>query len=176
MPFAVETYFDSRADARIRDVWRLLSERGISSHMPDMGATPHISLAVFQELEIDGFLPGLHAFAASHRPLSLIFHAVRVFPTAEGVVYLAPALTPRLLQLHAEFHATLDSLGLRSSPLYRPDAWVPHCTLAMQVSPGSIGAAVEIAQQAGFGPAQLQEIGVVEFPPVRPIRRHPLAG
>ena len=60
-----------------------------------------------------------------------------------GVVFLGPAVTPALLDLHARAHAAFARAGAASLPYYRPDAWVPHMTVGHGIEPQRLGSAVQ---------------------------------
>jgi hypothetical protein len=96
MGFAVEMYFDDAADSRVRNVWRLLAERGVPPLLSEIGSQPHISLAVLESLEPNRLRPSIAEFARTTRPIDLRLSAIGTFPSSEGVVYLAPSLTPDL--------------------------------------------------------------------------------
>lgn len=164
--FAVELYLDAASEERLVGLWRALARDGITSLMLDIGARPHISLAVFSELEVDALRAPLEAFARAAAPLTLTLSHVGVFPAA-NVVFAAPAASTPLLQLHAKFHALLRERGLPSYHFYLPGAWVPHCTLAMELPPERVGDAVAAClAHPVFGPATATHLALVEFRPV----------
>lgn len=104
MGFAVELYFDEARDNRVRQLWQALAAGGITSGMVDIEARPHISLAVLDSGRPSTIQSGIADFAGQIEPFSLQFSSVGSFPTAEGVVFLAPVVTNTLLAVHAQFH------------------------------------------------------------------------
>jgi 2'-5' RNA ligase len=175
MGFAVEANLDPGAAARVRALWDDLARRGITSEMPEMGADPHVSLAVFDEVDPKALGPVLDSFARGREPLELRLASVGSFPTAEGVVYLAPVVTPALLEWHADLDRRLERLGARAWDYYRPGSWVPHCTVALSLDPDGVAEAVRVTRESGvFGPAALDEIALVEFRPVRRLFARPV--
>ena len=105
MGFAIELFFDPAADAAVRTIWRALADASHSPTMLEIGSRPHVSLAVCGALDAQRFRPVLEAFARE-TPLEFVLASVGAFPTAEGVVFLAPVVTRRLLNLHQTFHLT----------------------------------------------------------------------
>jgi len=175
MGFAIELYFDPVSEARLTGLWETLARAGISSILPDMGARPHISLAVMGNLDPAAFRAELRAFADEEDSLAVTLGAVGTFPTAEGVVYIAPVVTQALLDLHARFHRRLDDLGVASGAYYRPGHWIPHCTTALELPPDQVAAAVDVCRQGDvFGPTRLVSVGLIEFLPVRELYTFPL--
>ncbi|MBI3948251.1 MAG: 2'-5' RNA ligase family protein [Armatimonadetes bacterium] len=175
MGYAVEVYFDPQAEARVRLLWQRLADQGISSPLSAAGSRPHVSLAVFERGDPVRLREELAALVPRCPPLSLLFSSVGAFPTQEGVVFLAPVVTPGLLEVHRRFHGQLQEAGIRSLEHYRPGRWVPHCTVATNLAPAQTALAMEVCvASSAFGPATLTEIGLVEFRPVRSICALPL--
>ena len=169
--------FDLPRDSAVRGLWQTLADRGVTSLMPELGARPHISLTVFDELYPPDVHEALQNFAAEVAPIPLQFSAVGIFPTAEGVVFLAPVVTQRLLDVHADFHARMAALGRQSLPYYRPGNWVPHCTVAMNLPPEQIPTTVAICKAAPvFHAFSLVGLDLIEFRPVKTIYEFPLVG
>ena len=99
-------------------------------------------------------------------PVSLA--SVGVFPSSEGVLFLAPVMTETLWQVHRDFHSRLAGIKARPSDLYRPDHWVAHSTLAINVPMAQMGRAVETSL-SHFRPLTgvFTEVGLIEFRPVK---------
>ncbi len=171
MGFAAELNFDPESDAAVRELWRRLADAGISSFMLDVDAEPHISLTVFDETCGDFSLTiarqVVNDFASTCPPFEFKLSAVGCFPTNEGVVYLAPIVTPELLNAHAGFHRRLAEAGLRSHAYYRPGNWIPHCSVAAQLAAHSVGDAVELCRSMDlFNPGRFESVALVEYRPV----------
>ena len=177
MPFAVELFLDAAADAAVRAIWRALADAGVLRTMLDIGSHPHVSLADSEDLDAERFRPVLEAFARETRPLECSLASVGVFPTDEGVVFLAPVVTRQLLALHRAFHARCSAFGAEASAYYRPGNWVPHCTLAMGVAPAAVPEAVRVCLDAGVPiRGRFERVALVEFRPVRVVYAFDLAG
>ena len=174
MPFAVEMYFDSEAEARIRCLWDQLANAEVSSFMIDIGARPHLSLAVYPSVDSEALCRELASFARSFDPISLEFASIGVFPGNEGVVYSAPTVTPELLAAHRRYHDQMQRLAPNCMRYYHPGKWTPHCTIATGVNVERRSQAVELCHSSNaLGPFTIKEIGLIEFRPVRTICVHP---
>jgi 2'-5' RNA ligase len=177
MEYAVTLNLSRDSAARVVRVWEGLAREAISSVMLDVGAQPHISLAVFEDLAAEMLRADLGRFAEVTQPLSVNLASVGTFPTEAGVVFLAPVVTQELLEAHRRFHSFLRERGVDCMEYYRPGRWVPHCTVATGVAPDKMGAALEVCVQSeAFGPVELDEVSLVEFPPAREIYAFPLGG
>ncbi len=175
MPYAVELEFDDALATRVRAGWEDLATAGLGRFMLDVGAEPHISLTGFDELDAAALAPHLERLAHSTPRFPVRFSAVGAFPGDANVVYLAPVVSPALLELHRRCHELLDGLGLAGFELYRPGRWMPHCTMAMEVPTEKVGAAVERCRRGDlFGVGEAVALSLISFRPVETLHRFAL--
>ena len=166
MPFAVELYFDIRGEERIYDAWKVLQKAGIGSSLRDAGYRPHVSLGVCNGFESSAFEGELSTFAASVAPFSLLLSSVGIFPGAQGVIFLGVTVTEHLLDVHAAFHKIFKKHAQEQSEYYAVEKWVPHCTLAFDLSERQIAEAVPICRGIPLPiSAGVKEIGLMEVSP-----------
>lgn len=172
MPYAVELDLDPASGALVRDLWRALASVG-ATWMGESGATPHVSLAIWDRIEPGAFDAEVARLAADTRPMPITFDAIGTFPG--GAVFLRPVADPTLADLQRRCHARLAPFAAEPWSYYLPDAWVPHCTLAMDVAPDRMTETLAVAQRAPLPiVGRLEAVGIVEFRPVRLLARHPL--
>jgi 2'-5' RNA ligase len=177
MGYAVELYFDPQTTERVMALTRTIFARCGGEDLLGWGFRPHISLAGYAHVEADRLWPVLEGLAMETAPLSIRLDAVGVFPTTQGVVYLAPVVTRALLQLHEVFSARMAALGIVTHSYYQPGNWIPHCTVAQGLTPARVGEAVQISLHSGlFGAAQIEAIGLIEHRPVQTLLSLPLRG
>ena len=170
MPFAVEMMVDPTSAGTVWQIWRELAEAGISSAIDAGGGRPHVTLAVCERLDRQGFAPVLARFAATTAAPRLSFANFGVFPTEPAVVFMAPVVTTDLLALHARLHRRFQEFAGEPWAYYLPGQWVPHCTLAEQLPGEAVPRAIELCRRVRLPLAcRLEEIGIVEF---RPIKHH----
>ena len=165
MAFAIELALDPESAAPVRALWRRLAEAGIR-FMADSGADPHVSLVIWDRLDVARATAEVAALARETAAVSLSFTRVAAF--GAEVVYLEPAACSPLAALQAHVHDRLGPLGDGVWPHYAPAVWVPHCTLAMDL--GSITAATALALAGELAlplRARLTRVAIVEFRPVR---------
>lgn len=164
MGFAVELYFDPQTEARVRGLWQTLASQGVNSYQIDVGARPHISLAVFTDLDPERLRADMEDFGRVTPRLSVELASVGSFATAEGVVYIAPAATPLLLETHRHYHARLTALQVQPIDYYLPGRWKPHCTVGTHLPSDKMADALRICRESCiFGPARFEEIGLIQF-------------
>ncbi len=163
MPFAVEMYMDAGSDAAIRRTWAALAEAGIKSAMLDAGYRPHVSLGVCAELEVDGLARELSAFAARLSPLGLTLSSVGLFPARDNVIFLGVTPTARLVAVNGEFHGFFGKYAQAQREHYQTGKWVPHCTLAFDLSDGMLAEAIAVCRRMPLPIySHIEEIGVAE--------------
>ncbi len=145
MPYALSLTFDEQADAAIRKIWRALADAGINDLFDRIGVPPHVSLAVYEEIDQTPLVAAIKSFCAQTSALDVWLAAIGVFPGEENVLFVQPKVTPELIELYAAYHRLTEGLGV-CHPHYLPEAWMPHCTLGMPLSRAELGRALsEIA-------------------------------
>ncbi len=166
MPYAVQLLLDKRAAAKVHGVWETLRDADVSSVMLDLQSRPHVTLAVYEDLEIQPFETQVKAFFASETSIDVPLSGVGTFHGTEGVIYCSPVVTPELLSLHERFHKRFDFLAEGAWAYYRPGSWVPHCTLAIHVPDEKRGKGIDIVLGAGLPTrTRLGAVSVAEFEP-----------
>lgn len=177
MPFAIELYMDSRADAAVRQIWQSLAEAAIPSQPLSAGARPHVSLCLYESLGSRVFPRELEAFARQSNPFSFVLESVETFPVSSGVVFLAPRSSEELLEVHGRFHKDFDGSSATVSSYYLPEHWKPHCTVAENLSSKQVRQAIEVCRKAPLPiRGQFIQIGLVEFLPIKEICVFKLGG
>ena len=176
MGHAVEMYFDAPTESRICSLWDEFAKFG-ASFMKESGARPHVSLVVADDVDPQATIKLIEGFAATLRPFSLSLSSIGVFPSNDRVAFLAPKVTTDLLALHARFFDQFAAVARGVWPYYAPAAWVPHCTLEMNLLPHQIGPAFDACRSVGMPlECTVRELGLVEFRPVKQIHLVPLSG
>jgi hypothetical protein len=130
MPYAIELFFDQQTESIIRGLWQAIAAAGIRSAMIEVGYRPHVSLAVCDDLDVEGLHDPLTAFASSLSPFDLTFPTIGMFTRPEGVLFLGVTVTESLLALHRTFNHIVQPYTSTLRSYYCVDRWVPHCTLA----------------------------------------------
>ena len=179
MAYAVELRFDEDLAERVRALWQALEQIGVGSFGTGGSPVPHLSLAVYDdEAEVDAAAAGdlVAELAARGARSEIAFASLGVFPTEENVLFLAPVVTPALLDLHAAYHAMAPRLEATCRPYYLPGRWVPHCTLSMQgplagVQDGLGHLAARWTPLCGT----LRSLALIRVPPLATIVEHTLS-
>ncbi|GAC1335231.1 MAG: 2'-5' RNA ligase family protein [Chloroflexota bacterium] len=177
MSFAIEMFLDAASAAAVRRIWRNVTEAGLMAPTHAGEARPHVSLAIYDDLERPAFEAALKEFAAAEPPLPVCFARIDAFRSDPAVVYLSPEAMPDLLALHERFHRRFQDLARGPWEYYLPGVWEPHCTLAEQVPSDELPRAIRACHAIDLPVrGRLEEVGVVEFRPIRHRSTYMLAG
>ena len=122
MAFAIQLFVDPVSDTDVRTLWEEVARIGLSK-MRDSGNRPHVSLAIYRELDVPVCASLLTSFAHMHAPFSLTFESLGIFHAEKTVVFLAPIVSSHLLD--AAQGGTRVAAGYRCIP----DALLPPWAL-----------------------------------------------
>ena len=131
--------FDDASDQRIRDYWQQTV-----SDFPQRNMPPHVTIGIFSDIPLDRANDTLQTAAQEITAFSLQFSAIGAFISPNKYLYLAPTVTKELLALHERLHKKFAFCNSDEFSYYRPDNWVPHCTIA------SAKTAIELAVAMGI--------------------------
>lgn len=175
MGYAVELYFDAETEESVWKIRRSLIAAGITATVSELGDRPHVSLAVFSNLNPDDLIQVTQNFVPKLETFEFQFSAIGAFPSDENVIFLAPAPSRHLLDLHQDFHQRLTNANLASTPYYLPRNWMPHCTVEMNLPEDEIAKAFKICKKnfSEFS-GNILQIGVVEFRPIKELAVWPI--
>ena len=135
------------AARRVREVWSQLEIRfGLKG--PRKVPFPHITLLGFEGLTHPQVKEVLKKASHTVAPLALETCGLGVFLAPARIIHAPVVVTPPLARLHNLLFEELEWVGAAIAPLYLPEAWCPHLTLA-QGDPvrGSYGEAMDCLLQ-----------------------------
>ncbi len=167
MPFALTLRLDEVAASAVRRMWEMLAERGISSDSLDLDYPAHLTLAIYPDSADATALAAAAEGWTLARPVA--FSGFGLFPGAPAVLFLAPVPDEALLEAHAVLHRRLPPGGHAH---YAPGAWMPHVTLAKDLSE-TAPALAALAGMALPPTAPPASVDLVRFRPVEVLRRWP---
>ena len=165
MPCDICLFLDSKTEDKINRAWSILRTRGFSSPLLRSGGKPHLTLAIWENLDTDLILDDLMDFAASHQAFPVTFSSIATFGLASGTVFLGPVITPSLLLVHERLYRIFDEYSNLSEGLYRPGCWVPHCSLTLGLQPELILDAMSVCLDIMNLPIRgwIRDIGLLTF-------------
>lgn len=169
MGYAIELYFDQNSEDKIRKIWKALYEKNISTFMYESNSIPHITLSVYNDNlnDMNEFVNHVISYSKQLTPFKLVLSNIGVFNTKEGVVFLGPKVTSKLLNVHKDFHEHMKKYEKHEWKYYSPDLWIPHCTMAIDIDKPKMLDSVDIISSM-FEPIELniERVGIIKFRPI----------
>ncbi len=161
MAQALELFFDPTTEATVKDVWARLEAAGVPSlaTRTHRRHRPHISLRVAERIEASQLRGARECLAATH--LDVTLYAPAVFPRP-GVLYLSVVPTLALLRLHEEVHAALRDSMVVPRDGYSVGAWMPHCTLAQDLTRAQLVRGIDLLHDQPVIAAHVGSAGVLD--------------
>lgn len=144
MRVALSFWFDAALEEQIRLLSGRLQSGGVPSLLSYPQFRPHLTTGLWHIDTLEPLRSALQKELAAQKPVPVRFESVGVFPGADCPVFFAPIVAAPLLNLHQRICDTAAGCATTASPYYRPGLWVPHCTLALQITPSEMLEAVRM--------------------------------
>ena len=135
---------NATADA-VRRLWRVVSTFEDEPSMERIGYSPHITLGIWHHADTEEIGQAVHKVFESRSAFRVTFDRLRHFDVEPLVLWAAPRDVTGLRALHGDVHTRLDVE--RCHELYRPEAWIAHCTLGTHIAPDRRDAALAFASR-----------------------------
>ncbi len=129
MPYAITLRLDAAAAAPVASMWQALALQGVSDEAVRLGYPPHVTLAVCADAaNSERLLAAARTWAAQWRELPVTLASLGLFPGPPATLFLAPVVTPELLERHAaaRWRRCCPSRSIRTicaAGLYRTSRW-----------------------------------------------------
>ena len=175
MAYAVSIFFDEQTDTLVRHTWAHMAEAGISALLSYGPYRPHLTLAIYDELNVNAFVHALTSLVMPQKAFPVVLPYLGVFTGGEVAVFLAATVSQTLLTLHQRVHALLPLYGTGPHPYYLPDSWNPHCSIARRIDEKAIPQAVALCLGLSL-PLQghIASVGIIETPAEKELHVLPL--
>ena len=134
MPYAIELFLDDTSTRRVCEIWAHLNGAGVRALGNGFGDHPHVTLSVCDDVDASRVAEALEPFLERAVGLPLPLAPLGFFLTPEAPAFLGVIPSHDLLNLHRDVDAAIEPAVKRRWDYYRPDALLPHCTLAMGVT------------------------------------------
>ena len=168
--YLISIYFDEKTDKQIRKLMTQVAERTGNTFMLDNHVPPHITVAAIETRDENAAIAALENCVKRLRQGNLHFASVGAF--LPQVLYLEPMLNAYLHELACMVNAVVKDLPETIvSPYYQPFSWLPHVTLAKQLSSEQMLLAFEEMQKrfASFE-GTATRIGIAKTNPHRDLK------
>lgn len=139
----VAALFDEATEQTIKRTWKELSDESISYYADEIkDGRPHLTLGSYDELDKDRYIEGMKTFYKEKAGIDICFNTLGSFMNY-GTLFFSPTVTKELFDLHQSHHQYFEDFNSTASPLYLPGKWIPHCTLANNLTPERLSKAFQ---------------------------------
>ncbi|WP_211745637.1 2'-5' RNA ligase family protein [Paenibacillus sp. Marseille-Q4541] len=132
--YGVVIHFDVETEAYMKQLWVELSVGGISKYAEEVSERrPHITLASYNELHSKELIDTFEAVYRNIPKFEMKLSTLGMFVNT-GTLFIAPTPTQELITFHNVHHHKFIMYEESSNPLYKPNNWIPHCTIANRLT------------------------------------------
>jgi 2'-5' RNA ligase len=160
---SLECYFDGEAETAVRALWQRLEQAGVPSpaSSPHGHHRPHVTFALGSAIPPAARRDLATDLSRLALP-SLWLYTLGSFPTSDNVLFLGAVTDAELLAVHVAVHDTLAGRVRDPWAYHLPGAWLPHCTLAEDVTPAQLAAAFATLHPVEPIRARIAEVGIAD--------------
>ena len=146
--YLISVYFDKKTEHRIQSYINDVAKESGNAFMIDNNVPPHITISAFETLEEKCVVEVL-SNAISHIERNKIeWVTVGTFP---AVIFIQPVLNEYLHSLSSVIYESIVNIpDTKMSKYYKPFCWLPHATIAKQLSGDEMRKAFDELQKS-FG-------------------------
>ncbi len=130
MQYAIELYYDIETEKKLFDLAKRVADEKLSTKFLEWKTRPHLTLACFNDVNEQRCAEQLRDFAQSHKVMPAYIASVGMFNDTK-TIFASPIMTKGMYQFQSELHECFKEYDATGWEWYRPDRWVPHCTLAL---------------------------------------------
>lgn len=167
--YLVSLYFDEKADARILQYINAVAKRTKNTYMLDGEVPPHITVSAFESRQESAVIEKLDVCMKSLQSGMVQWASVGAF--FPHVLYLSPVLNEYLHQVSVSVYEAMQSVeDTLIRKCYQPFSWLPHTTIAKQLSEEEMRVAFETLQESfGMFSGDVVKIGLARTNPYEDI-------
>ena len=168
--YLISIYFDEETEKRIRNLIEHVAKATGNSFMLDNQVPPHLTIAAVETKHEDMLVVRVEELVKEFHVGEIEWVSIGSF--SSKVMYVQPVLSEYLHDMSAvlsqEFGKMEETIP---SPYYQPFHWLPHCTIAKQLSKEQMQKAFQVLQNE-FVPMKgcITRIGVAKTNPHRDIK------
>ncbi|MFW9999185.1 MAG: 2'-5' RNA ligase family protein [Candidatus Hodarchaeota archaeon] len=143
MPYAIVLTFDEESNHIITYIFRRFKNENISPILHDVKMKPHITLSIYENIDINIVKERLLLFSIETKPFKIQISSIGYFPSEESVLFLNPKASIELLNFQQKAYNLFKNFKTKSSPI----TWIPHCTLGINIQMENLPRAIDIIKE-----------------------------
>ncbi|ERI89664.1 hypothetical protein HMPREF1982_04529 [Clostridiales bacterium oral taxon 876 str. F0540] len=162
--YAVAALFDNETEKCIKDLWKSLSDKGISNYGQEVkNRRAHITIADYNNLDKNSFESLLEEVYRDKAEVEISLSIIGTF-IKSGTLFVSAPITKELHEFHKNYHYNFAKFNDDSNSLYLPGKWVPHCTIASRLNNKNMLRAFEYCtKELSVIKGSITEIALLEF-------------
>ena len=170
MPYTIELQLNRAAETKFLKFWDILRDEKISDLLYSLNYRPHLTLAMYREIDVDRTIAKLEKFVAGETSIPINFPHITV---STNSIFSQPSENAALRKFHTRFER---KLGRSFRPIDLAGSWMPHCSIGMELPADRIGHALDkmLAQWAPIS-GSVDHIALIKFRPGQTLWRKRLA-
>ena len=146
--YLISVYFDIKTENRIQSYINDVSFACGNGFMVDNQVPPHITISAFETMNEEKVVEVLENALSNIRQNKIEWVTVGAFPT---VIFIQPVLNEYLHNLSSTIYNGIRNVpDTKISKYYKPFSWLPHATIAKQLSEAEMKKAFDVLQKS-FG-------------------------
>lgn len=131
--YLVSLYFDDESTVKIQKLIHKTAAKSGNDFMIANKVPPHITISAFQGSKEEEIVKTLDCLFENKHKGDITWASVGAFKSS--VLYLAPILNEYMHSLAEEIYKGVSLIdGISMSKMYLPFHWLPHTTIAKQLS------------------------------------------
>lgn len=146
--YLISLYFDDKSENQIQSYINDVAQQCGNTFMVDNNVPPHITIAAFETLQEKIIVEVLNNALKNIKNNKIEWVTVGAFPT---VIFMQPVLNQYLHNLSSVIYESILQIpNTKISKYYKPFSWLPHVTIAKQLSEVQMKEAFSVLQKS-FG-------------------------
>lgn len=166
--YLISVYFDDKTQNRIQSYINDVASACGNMFMIENQVPPHITISAFETLNEDNIVEVFDSTLSNIKRDKISWVTVGAFPT---VIYIQPVLNEYLHNLSSTIYESVEKFpDTKVSKYYKPFHWLPHATIAKQLSEEEMRAAFCVLQKSfGMFEGEIVRIELAKKNPYRVI-------
>lgn len=146
--YLISIYFDEKTNDRIKSYMKEVCRASGNVFMMENEVPAHITLSAFETLHEEIVLNSLNHVTKEFPRNKIEWVTVGTFPT---VIFIQPVLNEYLHNMSSAIYEGIVNIpNTKVSKYYKPFSWLPHATIAKQLSEEEMRKAFDVLQKS-FG-------------------------
>ena len=146
--YLVSVYFDKKTERHIQSYIDDVATQSGNTFMTNNHVPPHMTISALETLREEEIVEVLSNALSHMRRNKIEWVTVGTFPT---VIFIQPVLNKYLHDLSSVIYESVESISdTKVSRCYMPFSWLPHATIAKQLSEDEMRRAFDVLQKS-FG-------------------------